>query len=44
MKRLILVALVALVSPVSLVSPAYADVTVKSTGTGKGMGLSLIHI
>ena len=39
MKRLILVALVALVSPVSLVSPAYADVTVKSTGAGKGMGM-----
>ena len=33
MKRLILVALVA------LVSPAYADVTVKSTGAGKGMGM-----
>src|SRR6187399_2107492 len=38
MKRLIMVAVVALVSPVSLVSPAYADVTVKSTGAGKGMG------
>lgn len=43
MKRLVLVALVALVSPaspVSLVSPAFADVTVKSTVTGKGMGMS----
>ncbi len=40
MKRWILVALVALVSPVSLVSPAFADVTVKSTVAGKGMGMS----
>jgi hypothetical protein len=40
--RLLLVALVALVSPaspVSLVSPAFADVTLKSTGAGKGMGM-----
>ncbi len=28
-----------IVSPASLVSPAYADVTVKSTGAGKGMGM-----
>jgi len=43
MKRLVLVALVALVSPaspVSLVSPAFADVTVKSTIAGRGMGTS----
>jgi hypothetical protein len=40
MKRLVLVALVALVSPVSLVSSAFADVTVKSTIAGKGMGMS----
>lgn len=32
-------ALASLVSLVSLASPAYADVTVKSTGTGKGMGM-----
>ena len=36
MKRLILVALIALVAPVA---PAFADVTVKSTGSGKGMGM-----
>jgi hypothetical protein len=36
MKRLTLVALVALVAPVA---PAFADVTVKSTVTGKGMGM-----
>lgn len=36
MKRLILVALVALVA-----APAYADVTVKSTGAGKGMGMGM---
>jgi hypothetical protein len=36
MKRLILIALVALVAPVA---PAFADVTVKSTVTGKGMGM-----
>src|SRR5262245_54259780 len=44
MKRLILLALVALVAPVAPVAPvflapAFADVTVKSTGTGKGMGM-----
>jgi hypothetical protein len=33
-------ALAALVALVALVAPAYADVTVKSTGTGKGMGMS----
>lgn len=37
MKRLILVALVALVAPVA---PAFADVTVKSSLAGKGMGMS----
>jgi hypothetical protein len=37
MKRL---ALVALASLVSLVSPAFADVTMKSTVAGKGMGMS----
>ena len=37
MKRWILVALVALVAPVA---PAAADVTVKSTITGKGIGMS----
>ena len=36
MKRLILIALVALVASVA---PAFADVTVKSTGAGKGMGM-----
>src|SRR5262245_16600940 len=36
MKRLILIALVALVG---FVAPAFADVTVKSTGSGKGMGM-----
>jgi len=36
MKRLFLIALVALVAPVA---PAFADVTVKSTGSGKGMGM-----
>lgn len=45
MKRLALVALAALVAPVApaapvaLVSPAFADVTVKSTVVGKGMGM-----
>lgn len=37
MKRLVLVALVA---SVALVAPAFADVTVKSTIAGKGMGMS----
>jgi hypothetical protein len=37
MKRLVLVALVALVAPIA---PAFADVTVKSTVSGKGMGMS----
>lgn len=37
MKRLALVALLALVAPVA---PAFADVTIKSTMTGKGMGMS----
>lgn len=37
MKRLALIALVALVAPIA---PAFADVTVKSTVTGKGMGMS----
>jgi hypothetical protein len=37
MKRLVLVALVALVAPVA---PAFADVTVKSAISGKGMGMS----
>ncbi|HEX7281568.1 MAG TPA: hypothetical protein VF239_05900 [Vicinamibacterales bacterium] len=38
----VLVALVALVAPVApaLVSSAYADVTIKSTTTGKGLGMS----
>jgi hypothetical protein len=41
MKRFVaLVALVALVAPVAFVAPAFADVTVKSTITGKGMGMS----
>jgi hypothetical protein len=46
MKRLALVALVALVAPIApvapaaLVAPAFADVTIKSTMTGKGMGMS----
>ena len=45
MKRVIHRALVALslvspVSPVSLVSPVFADVTMKATITGKGMGQS----
>ena len=38
MKRSILVALVALVA--RRTSPSFADVTVKSTGAGKGMGMS----
>lgn len=37
MKRLVLIALVALVAPVA---PAFADVTVKATGSGKGMGMN----
>jgi len=37
MQRLILVALIALVAPVA---PALADVTVKSTGSGKGLGMT----
>jgi hypothetical protein len=40
MKRLVLIALVALVAPVAPVAPAFADVTVKSTIAGKGMGMS----
>lgn len=36
MKRLVLASMVSLVS---LASPAYADVTVKAIGTGKGMGM-----
>lgn len=46
MKRLALVALVALVAPiapvapVAFVAPAFADVTIKSTMTGKGMGMT----
>lgn len=39
MKRLLLVAVVALVAPVALVSSAFADVTIKSTIVGKGMGM-----
>src|SRR6187399_1689237 len=39
MKRKTLVASVALVALVALVAPAFADVTVKSTGSGKGMGM-----
>jgi hypothetical protein len=45
MKRLSRIALVALVAlaapaaPVALVAPAFADVTIKSTMTGKGMGM-----
>src|SRR6186713_203598 len=39
MKRKTLVAPVALVALVALVAPAFADVTVKSTGSGKGMGM-----
>jgi hypothetical protein len=38
MKRLIRVALVALAG-LALASPAFADVTLKSTGAGKGMGM-----
>jgi hypothetical protein len=43
MKRLKHFALAALAAPVALVAlvaPAFADVTVKATGTGKGMGMS----
>jgi hypothetical protein len=43
MKRSILVALVALVAPIAPiapVAPAFADITVKSTIVGKGMGMS----
>jgi hypothetical protein len=40
MKRLALVALVALVAPAAHVSPAFADVTIKSSMTGKGLGMS----
>jgi hypothetical protein len=39
MKRLTLVAPIALVALVALVAPAFADVTLKSTGSGKGMGM-----
>jgi hypothetical protein len=39
MKRLSLIALVALVAPVALATTVFADVTVKSTVTGKGMGM-----
>jgi len=39
MKRLILVAVVAVVALFAPVAPAFADVTVKSTGAGKGMGM-----
>ncbi len=45
MTRLVFVALAALVAlvapaaPVALVAPAYADITIKSTVTGKGMGM-----
>ena len=45
MKRRLFVALVALaalvapIAPVALVAPVFADVTVKSTGVGKGMGV-----
>lgn len=39
MKRLALVALGALVASVALVAPAFADVTLKSTGSGKGLGM-----
>ena len=38
--RAALVALAALVAPVALVAPAFADVTIKSSTTGKGMGMS----
>jgi hypothetical protein len=40
MKRLSRHALVALVALVALAVPAFADVTIKSTVTGKGMGIS----
>jgi hypothetical protein len=40
MKRLKHFALVALVALVAPVAPAFADVTVKATGAGKGMGMS----
>lgn len=40
MKRLVRIALFAVVAPVALVASAYADVTVKSTVSGKGMGMS----
>src|SRR6187399_1082656 len=39
MKRFALVALLAPVVLLALVAPAFADVTVKSTGAGKGMGM-----
>ena len=40
MKRFSRAALAALVALVALVAPAFADVTIKSTTTGKGMGMS----
>jgi len=40
MKRVIRLAVVALVAPVALASPAFADVTVKGSMTGKGLGMS----
>ena len=40
MKRLSRAALVALVALVAPVAPAFADVTLKATGSGKGMGMS----
>ena len=40
MKRLSRVALVALVALAAAVAPAFGDVTIKATGSGKGMGIS----
>jgi hypothetical protein len=39
MKRFTRIALVALVAPIALVAPAFADVTIKSSMTGKGLGM-----
>ncbi len=40
MKRFALVALVALIALAAPVAPAFADVTIKSTAAGKGMGMA----
>jgi len=39
MKRYLLSALLAPLALLALAAPSYADVTVKSTGAGKGMGM-----